>query len=480
MKLTTVLCAILTLFSIQLENNDKNSVVLEKNKHTLNYVRQKSFSTKKIQSTNIHYTKIAEIVNNLMGNKEIKKIENLYDIHFDLMYYLVTFEDSGYLIYDLEAQDYQEYSETASSPYSKYENEMKIYVGPGNYCYLDDGTLKDIASGNTISASDQNNLETIYENIQDSKEEAQNEESTDSANDTNSINSRPDSYDLPYSYYFANLHENYANNYFGSCGYIALQITLGYFNNFGGQGGLIPDEYIEKEQVYSEDPSQWTESAGTNFDFQYDLIQIGKSLNYDYAITMTELEKIHEEYAELYASSYNYSSASALFDEMLLGKNDLLTAYLYLGCVVVLGIKGIDFDVTNNYISGHAVTAYGYVNKGEGYRVHFGEKQLDLTNVVIKEYTIDSFFALKYTSSHKHSQNYYYVEPEVITYMCPCGEYSYRYHDWEYTNLTSSSHTKVCKECNATIENEAHTFIGPGIFKTCSECGYSKLPSVGS
>lgn len=250
-----------------------------------------------------------------MGNKEIKKIENLYDIHFDLMYYLVTFEDSGYLIYDLEAQDYQEYSETSSSPYLKYENEMKIYVGPGNYCYLDDGTLKDIASGNTISASDQNNLETIYENIQDSKEEAQNEESTDSANDTNSINSRPDSYDLPYSYYFANLHENYANNYFGSCGYIALQITLGYFNNFGGQGGLIPDEYIEKEQVYSEDPSQWTESAGTNFDFQYDLIQIGKSLNYDYAITMTELEKIHEEYVELYASSYNYSSASALFDE---------------------------------------------------------------------------------------------------------------------------------------------------------------------
>ena len=74
MKLTTVLCAILTLFSIQLENNDKNSVVPEKNKHTLNYVRQKSFSAKKIQSTNIHYTKINEIVNNLMGNKEIKKM----------------------------------------------------------------------------------------------------------------------------------------------------------------------------------------------------------------------------------------------------------------------------------------------------------------------------------------------------------------------------------------------------------------------
>ena len=477
MKLTTVLCAILTLFSIQLENNDKNSVVLEKNKHTLNYVRQKSFSTKKIQSTNIHYTKINEIVNNLMGNKEIKKIENLYDIHFDLMYYLVTFEDSGYLIYDLEAQDYQEYSETSSSPYSKYENEMKIYVGPGNYCYLDDGTLKDIASGNTISTSDQNNLETIYENIQDSKEESQNEESTDSANDTNSINSLPSSYDLPYSYYFTNLHENYADNYLGSCGYIALQITLGYFNNFGGQGGLIPDEYIEKEQVYSEDPSQWTESAGSNYNFHYKLLTIGSQLNYSSAVSMSQLKDIHDEYNDQFASSYNFVSENNILTAFV---NLILPSLLYQNYVVILGVSGIDSNVLSGQNIRHAVTAYGYVNGGDGYRVHFGEKELDLTNVVIKDYTIESYFALKYTSSHKHSQNYYYVEPEVITYMCPCGEYSYHYHDWEYTNLTSSSHTKVCKECNATIENEAHTFIGPGIFKTCSECGYSKLPSVGS
>ena len=53
MKLTTVLCAILTLFSIQLENNDKNSVVIEKNKHTLNYVRQKKFFNKE-NSINKH------------------------------------------------------------------------------------------------------------------------------------------------------------------------------------------------------------------------------------------------------------------------------------------------------------------------------------------------------------------------------------------------------------------------------------------
>lgn len=272
-------------------------------------------------------------------------------------------------------------------------------------------------AGNTISASDQNNLETIYENIQDSKEEAQNEEQR-IRQDTNSINSLPSSYDLPYSYYFTNLHENYADNYLGSCGYIALQITLGYFNNFGGQGGLIPDEYIEKEQVYSEVPSQWTESAGSNYNFHYKLLTIGSQLNYSSAVSMSQLKDIHDEYNDQFASSYNFVSENNILTAFV---NLILPSLLYQNYVVILGVSGIDSSVLPGQNIRHAVTAYGYVNGGDGYRVHFGEKELDLTNVVIKDYTIESYFALKYTSSHKNSQNYYYVEPEVITYMCPCG-----------------------------------------------------------
>lgn len=295
-----------------------------------------------------------------------------------------------------------------------------------------------------------------------------------SIDDANAYVTLPGTYSLPYSYYFTNLHENYCENYLGSCGYIALQITLGYFNNFGGQGGLIPDEYIEKEQVYSEIPSEWTESAGSNYDFHYKLLSIGSQLGYSSAISMSQLKNIHKEYSEEYAPSFTYVSESSMSSAL---KLQIIT-YLYQNFVVILGISGMDSDVLPNESIRHAVTAYGYTDNGNAYRVHFGEKTLDLTDVIIKNYTVESLFAVKYTSNHQHSENYYYVEPEVITYMCPCGEYTYHYHDWEYTNLTSSTHTKVCKDCGATIENEAHTFIGPVTFRSCTECGYLSRPGV--
>ncbi len=200
MKSTTILCAILTLFSIHLGNNDKNSVVPEKSKHVLNDARQTNFLTKKIQSTNIHDLKIEQIVNDLMPNKVIEKIENLYDIQFELMYYLVTFEDFGYMIYDIETQDYQEYSETSLSPYLKHQNEIKVYVGPGNYCHVSNGQLKDIASDKTLTAIEQNNLSIVYETIQSNKEQAENDSFVNSIDDANAYVTLPGTYSLPFSY----------------------------------------------------------------------------------------------------------------------------------------------------------------------------------------------------------------------------------------------------------------------------------------
>ena len=464
MKPQTILLAVLTMFL----TNSKDIEIKKMNFACSFKTQTETYKQikKMINTDNIYLNTINTIVSEKLSNKTIKNIQDLFNINYELEYYLITFEEDGYLIFDTKTQNYEEYSESSNSPYLNLDSFTKIYVGPKNYYYIDNNdTLKNALTDETVNESTRTLLQNLHAQIEANKIADEEEIST--------YASVPSNYDIPHPYYFKNLHENIPINFEGSCSYIALEMALGYFENFGGQAGLIPEEYIVKEQVYSENMSEWEESSGTNYAFHYDMLQIGKEMNIPATINFNELKKVHEAYSKQIASSYNYSSAVGGLKSAGTGTATLSTLINYLinKYVLVLGIIGSDPDIVSGDYIQHAVVAYGYVDNGQGMRVHFGEKtEPSLSDVIIRKYTIANYYAIKYTSPHKHSKNYYYVEPDVITYMCPCGEYFYHEHDWKWEILSDQKHRMTCKECGETRE-EDHKITGGIAIKIC-KCGY--------
>lgn len=463
MKPQTILLAVLTMFL----TNSKDIEIKKMNFACSFKTQTETYKQikKMINTDNIYLNTINTIVSEKLSNKTIKNIQDLFNINYELEYYLITFEEDGYLIFDTKTQNYEEYSESSNSPYLNLDSFTKIYVGPKNYYYIDNNdTLKNALTDEIVNESTRTLLQNLHAQIEANKIADEEEIST--------YASVPSNYDIPHPYYFKNLHENIPINFEGSCSYIALEMALGYFENFGGQAGLIPEEYIVKEQVYSENMSEWEESSGTNYAFHYDMLQIGKEMNIPATINFNELKKVHEAYSKQIASSYNYSSAVGGLKSAGTGTATLstLTNYLRNNYVLILGIQGTDPDISDASLS-HAVAAYGYVDNGQGMRVHFGDKmEPSLSDVIIRKYTIANYYAIKYTSPHKHSKNYYYVEPDVITYMCPCGEYFYHEHDWKWEILSDQKHRMTCKECGETRE-EDHKITGGIAIKIC-KCGY--------
>lgn len=464
MKPQTILLAVLTMFLTNLKDIEikKMNFACSFKTQTETYKQIK----KMINTDNIYLNTINTIVSEKLSNKTIKNIQDLFNINYELEYYLITFEEDGYLIFDTKTQNYEEYSESSNSPYLNLDSFTKIYVGPKNYYYIDNNdTLKNALTDEIVNESTRTLLQNLHAQIEANKIADEEEIST--------YASVPSNYDIPHPYYFKNLHENFAENLGGECTFISLEIALSYFENFGGQAGLIPEEYIVKEQVYSEKTSEWEESAGTNFSFHYDILEISESLNLpSSSLTLPQLKKVHEAYSNQIANTYNYTNAVGGMQSAGTGTATLstLTNYLYNNYVLILGIQGIDTSIYPSFMK-HAVVAYGYVDSGKGIRIHFGEKEeANYTDVIIRKYTIANYYAIKYTSPHKHSKNYYYVEPDVITYMCPCGEYFYHEHDWKWEILSDQKHRMTCKECGETRE-EDHKITGGIAIKIC-KCGY--------
>ncbi len=426
---------------------------------------------KLIYNGTIDTTEIENLLDEIMPSKVIENVYEVYDINYYLRYYLVTFEDLGYLIYDIQEKDFEEYSEANDSPYKNVLSSTKIYIGVGKYYYVDNGSVKNVRTGAVVDSVDEQNLQEIYTDLRERKEECVEQGKTQSR-----ASNIPATYNAPYAYYFSNLHRNYAYNINGTCAYIAYEIILAYFNICGGQSGLIPEQYLAKEPVTSSFSEDWTQSPGTIYGFHQDILDLAVENNYTAGLTVNQLKTFMGLYKTTFAPNYSYSTTiiDVSATNMFVTLEMLIALSMTDGKILVVGIDGYDEAVGEDLgTTNHAVVAYGYVQSGKGLRIHFGDYYGDITDVIIRDYNINQGLGIEYTGTHQHSQCYYNEQEDVITHICPCGEHFYHYHDWDYEILSRTKHRKTCSECGIIYEQD-HTLTGLQL-QVC-ECGYTETP----
>ena len=478
MFLKLILLSTFALFSAQ-----KNDVKLNENTTNQNVIQiNERTQLRKLQlETPIHAQSIENLRLKFLEGKEIDGVYDLYDVNFNLSYYLIVFKDGGYLIYNIEEKNYEEFSETNKCSYSNCLDKMMVYLSVGNYYYVDDGILVSTSKEYTISTNKElSMIRTSFTKLQDAKQQDLSSQSEFAASINSSSSDLPKEYNLVDDYYFHNLHSNYCDNYLGSCGYIAIQMLLGYFNFIKGQGGIVPNEYIfDGENLTSDNYKECTDSPGSKFDFHQHLLDIGESLGCAQGgIDMNELDKIFK----AYMNEHKDYKAETLKRE---GVGDVFWKTYFalymtaLDVPAIVHITGYDKDISVDHDVSHAAICYGYVDSLNGIRLHIGERSLDMTDVISRSYVVQSFYMANFTSAHKHAYGYIWDTKEECNKYCVCGDTITHQHNLTYEKVDVYQHKVICLDCGKEyLEDHHYVQMNKTVF-ICNYCGehVSHLPT---
>lgn len=222
---------------------------------------------------NIAYKKIEQ-----MGlNKTIINVEQLSGSEKNT-YLVFELEETGYMIYYKEAGIFIEISTTVPSPYKNLHGEF-YYFGPGQYQMNIDYLGDQVETEKSMRM-------TIHENMARQKDVESNDETEIIAQSL-----LFGDVEISEASYFENVQENMPINYNSACGYVALAVYLGYFDQIYNNG-VVPNWY--------ENDFDPTEPIGTNQDFYEYLITLdGKDLNdpnEDFATTAYDIKNLAREY----------------------------------------------------------------------------------------------------------------------------------------------------------------------------------------
>ncbi len=469
MKFKTIFLSLFALLSISnntLKENENVKISYHTQAHQIKQL------TKLQLEQPIHAQSIEKIRLKFLENKEIEGIYDLYDVNFQLSYYLILFKEKGYLIYNIEEKDYEEFSETSPCPFNDYLDKMLVYLCTGNYFYVQNDHLVSIIDNYEVNTNTElSYLRSTYTQLQDRKQEELLNDST--INSNGSENLFPEAADISQAFYFRNLHSNYCYNYLGSCGYISMQIILGFNNFCKGQGGLIPKEYvINSTQMTSSNIEECTDSPGSEYNFHYHLLEIGESLGINQGgINMTELDKIFKEYMK--QNSKFTAELDTYYHSNLLWNIILRQVLANRDYPVIVHITGDDPDISPNRNVSHAAICYGYVDNGAGYRLHLADRASDITDVITKKYVINSFYCAYFTTSHKHAYGYIWDTLTATNKYCACGQNSPHYHTMNYEKVDKLQHIATCEECGNVYYTEHNYRKMQERIYLCFECGQS-------
>lgn len=453
--------------------------------------------------TEVELNILNEMVYEKLGtdNYEYYLINNFKDIN---RYFLVE-GNNCYLIYDRSLSEYIEFSRTSNSIYFGIESE-KIYLGPGYYFYRDGNNVIDLLT-EEILTTEQIHYYTSLENVFTNNFQANKNLYIEDNITTFDVRSSelPSSKYINNSFYFENLSENIgdndANNYSGSCGYVALEMILSYYDTFLNDN-IISDSYdVEVSKSFSSynDISlvSFPESPGVDNNFHGYFIQFGINNGYsevnDNSTYANDMDSLMSDYFEFMGLSVTTDETSLIENKINFCKTAINSNY-----PVLVSIRGTDTAIDPRDLS-HAVVAYGYDETG--IYVHFGWRNSPLVNVNINNYTIAHSVYFIVNESHVCSDNYEWSANGCTGTFCPCGIKTCNHETLNYEYRTSSDHIVSCNACNysyieehddlayesitsthhkvscLTCEDyyyELHDYVVEGDIQTCTECGHQE------
>ena len=381
---------------------------------------------------------------------------------------------SGYLIYDIDLEDKLEYSILGESPYVGITGNA-IYVGPGNYFELNGNQLKNIMENTILTTTSVNSLKETESIIETNKEQYIQEQQTQISPMSSDLNPPyPLTYVVDGYWYFQNLINNYYPNEEGTCGIIAIEMLLGYFDSYKSDNVVI-ESHDQIAYHNSNEPYYFYDSPGVNLAFYTTIANINLALYGRKPINAFE----SIETLEVYFSDYNpynieydyvYSGASSSQANSLEAKGCIEE-----GLPVIVNFYG--YYTNGDYIN-HAAVAYMY--SGDDIFVNMGHSN-GMTDVSISDFYIYQMLAIDILGNHVHSNNYLSRYNNTHhRYICPCGEYYYdEPHTYSYHVATNKSyHQSRCEVCHSYFPHP-HNFIN-GL---CTDCGlyfnsdeYNSLP----
>lgn len=427
------------------------------------------------QIPTLQYNKILDVVEEKLGSEiTINNIRKVYNMDYELAYYCVEASPSGYLIYDIDLEDKLEYSILGESPYLGITGNA-IYVGPGNYFELNGNQLKNIMENTILTTTSVNSLKETESIIETNKEQYIQEQQTQISPMSSSLNPPyPLTYVVDGYWYFQNLVNLYYPNLEGTCGIIALEMVLGYYDSYKNDNVVIESQdYITFDD--ETDPYYFYESPGVNYDFYTTIANINLDLYGRKAIN--GFESIQT--LEVYFSEYNPYNID--FDYVYSASSSSQANALEVkGCIeegmpVIVNFYG--YYTNGDYIN-HAAVAYMYSN-GDIF-VNMGHSN-NMTDVSIADFYIYQILGIEILGNHIHSNNYLSRYNNTNhRYICPCGEYYYdEPHTYSYHVATNKSyHQSRCEVCHSYFPH-SHNFIN-GV---CVDCGlylnsdeYNSLP----
>lgn len=335
-----------------------------------------------------------------------KALKDLYTLEGKNKYELIEF-DSFYIIYDKENDSIVERKDGAS-PYQKLEGVLLIFVpseitkNESLYLYANEKSVYDVQKDTSV---DNGYINTITNN----NTEEPGEYYLFDSYGTDHLRS------IDKAFYFEHLRGRHGKNENGTCGVVASQVLLGYYDSFFDDS-IIPETYDITTTFDNDITSYNVQSPGSGEDFHQYLI------NYLSTIGIT-----------------NNGQGMNIYEE-----KDLICKYLR--------SRGFDFherwvegnwgdaisntasDTIRNTIEdnrpifvgarGHATVAYAcddkyiYVYDGWGdvRRTVWATTDTSMFNTNRNPHTVD---ISGWKSKHSHSNNYYSTLTNM--YHCTCG-----------------------------------------------------------
>lgn len=416
-----------------------------------------------------------------LESKEIKEISNIvrtkfefeefgYELISSFSYcnrYVLIEGNDYYLIYDRMIADYTEYSTSTKSIYSLFgEIKNKLYIGPSYYFSEKNGKIKNLLNNQFVKEDEIKKYNEIEKNIFNNF--TNNFEQRKNSSASNGIKY------VPNKYYFDNLAKNTGDNnyasFFGSCGYVAAEMLLTYYDSILSDA-IIDERYdaIEMKQFstyYDIKTSEYSESPGIDNRFHSYIISLGKKYGYtdgnEYSISLTNICNLFDKY-------FTNKNIDAVTYEtgIFTNKINFCKNAIDLGNPVIIQIIGVDQTLDPRDLN-HAVVGYGYDDTG--IFVNFGWKGIN-TNVNINKYSIEKAIYINIPLEHECGNNYIWQFNDCNGTICVCGEKTCNHNNKNIYQNNSKYHKVQCRACSNYVLEEHNFHLSDGI-NVCKECNY--------
>ena len=243
-------------------------------------------------------------------------------------------------------------------------------------------------------------------------------------------------------YYFNNLTQNYGQNAHGSCGYVATEMLLSFWDTYWDDG-VINENYechstlpvnhtildVESPGCIRESESLYNVSDVSVYDsnitaykndyLHFLLLDFGKELfhkpKYDYGLDTPDFAPLFRKYIYDY-QGYTSDQVDVLsFSGSSTYVRQKAIEYVKRGIPVKMGIGRTSGG-------GHSVVAYDYDNFNDKLYCHFGWGSSSIHKTIEEEHYTEYLDVVAYVfkNKHVHSDNYDYFNGNSVIHHCAC------------------------------------------------------------